>query len=80
MCEGLGIDWKDATKGELGKINGALKQLRDKNVTPEELTDVIKHYKDNWKVAISAPAISNNWSKLKKRNERIRTKSLRLQN
>ena len=65
MCEGLGIDWKDATKGELGKINGALKQLREKNVTPEELTDVIKHYKDNWKVAISAPAISNNWSKLK---------------
>ena len=65
MCEGLGIDWKDATSGELGKVNGALKQLREKKATPEELKEVMDHYKKNWKVAISAPAIANNWSKLK---------------
>lgn len=75
MCNGLGVDWKEATKGELGKINGAVKQLRDKNVTPEELKNVIQHYKDNWKVNISAPAIANNWSKLKtelKENEPVK--------
>jgi len=65
MCKGLNINWKEATSGELGKVNGALKQLREKNVTPQELKEVIDYYKKNWKVAISAPAIANNWSKLK---------------
>lgn len=64
MCSGLGIDWNNATKGELGKVNGALKQLRQVKATPEQLKEVIKYYKKNWKVTISAPAIANNWSKL----------------
>jgi hypothetical protein len=65
MCNGLGIDWKNAPKGETGRVNAALKDLRPLNITPEELKDVIEHYKKNWKVAISATAISNNWTKLK---------------
>ena len=64
MCNGLGIDWKNAPKGETGRVNAALKDLRPLNITPEELRDVIEHYKKNWKVAISATAISNNWTKL----------------
>ena len=64
MCNGLGIDWKNATKGELGKVNGALKQLREVNASVEQLKDVIEYYKKNWKVTISAPAIANNWAKL----------------
>lgn len=65
MCNGLGIDWNEATDGELSKVRGAVKQLRSVNATPTELKEVIDHYKKNWKVTISAPAISNNWSKLK---------------
>lgn len=65
MCNGLGIDWNDSTDGELSKVRGAVKQLRNANATPEQLKRVIDHYKKNWKVQISAPAISNNWSKLK---------------
>jgi len=64
MCNGLDIDWNNATKGELGKVNGALKQLREVKATPKQLKEVIKYYKKNWKVTISAPAIANNWSKL----------------
>jgi hypothetical protein len=64
MCIGLGIDWKNAPKGETGRVNAALKDLRPLNVTPEQLREVIEHYKKNWKVAISATAISNNWTKL----------------
>lgn len=64
MCNGLGIDWKNAPKGETGRVNAALKDLRPLNVTPEQLREVMEHYKKNWKVAISATAISNNWTKL----------------
>ena len=64
MCKGLGIDWTKATKGELGKVNGALKQLRDVDASVKQLNDVIEYYKKNWKVTISAPAIANNWNKL----------------
>ena len=65
MCNQLGIDWNNATKNELGKVNAACKQLRDIKATPEELKEVAEYYKKNWKVTISATAIANNWSQLK---------------
>ena len=65
MCQGLGIDWETAPKGETGRVNAACGELRKINATPEEVAAAIKHYKKNWKVAISAQAITNNWTKLK---------------
>lgn len=66
MCIGLGIDWKDAPAGELGRVNAACKELRAIKAKPEEVAAAIKHYKKNWSdMTLSAQAITNNWNTLK---------------
>jgi hypothetical protein len=66
MCAGLGIDWKNAPAGELGRVNAACKELREIKAKPEEVAAAIKHYKKNWAdMTLSAQAITNNWTTLK---------------
>jgi len=66
LAKQCGIDWNNATSNELGRLNKAVKQLKDINATVEEIQDVAKWYKKNWKnITLTPTAIASNWSMLK---------------
>jgi hypothetical protein len=65
ICNQCGIDWTKATRGELGRVQKATKELKEINATVEEIKKVSIWYKTNWKnIDITPNGIANNFSNI----------------
>lgn len=62
-----GIDWNKAPANELGRLNKAVKQLKEIDATVEEIALVANWYKKNWKnITLTPTAIVSNWSMIQR--------------
>jgi hypothetical protein len=85
MCEVCGIDWRgEITKDQRGRVNAALKQLRD--VYPDDLTlpMMIHERASAWKVVYpeippTPQALVGNWSSLLQAATQVRETQARAQ-
>ena len=65
ICKQCGIDWTKATRGELGRVQKATKDLKEVQATVEDIKLVSNWYKTNWKdIDITPTAIANNFSNI----------------
>ena len=48
LCNQCGIDWKNATRIELGRVQKATKQLKEVNAKVDDIVKVSEWYKTNW--------------------------------
>lgn len=63
VAKQCGIDWNKAPANELGRLNKAVKQLKEINATVEDIALVANWYKENWKkITLTPTAIVSNWS------------------
>jgi len=63
ICNQCNIDWTKATRGELGKVQKATKDLKEINATVNDIERVANWYKTNWKdIDITPNGIANNFS------------------
>lgn len=74
LVEALG--YGPATASERGAWNGALKQLREVDASPEDIADRCAEYRKRWpKVALTPPALAKHWSELAHTNGQPRNKT-----
>ena len=52
------------TADERGRINAALKQLRDINATPEQITRALRAYDEQFNAVRSPQGVTGNWTVL----------------
>ena len=70
LCNQCGIDWKNATRNELGRVQKATKQLKEINAKVDDIVKVSEWYKTNWKdIDITPTGIVSNYSTILKRVE-----------
>ena len=68
MVEVCGHDPKRLTSSERGRINKALKDLREVGVTPDEIRSAAKVYRSKYpNAALTPTALSAHWSTLQRR-------------
>ena len=77
LAEVCGYDWKGVmTKDERGRLNKAVKQLKDINATPEEIQLRAKNFVLAYGFHPQPQSITSMWTKLKSEQPKLTKKQL----
>ena len=72
MVEVCGINTTTLTKNERGRINEALKQLREVSATPDDIRRKASAYRKTWPdVSMTPTALASHWSSLESKPGRV---------
>lgn len=72
MVEACGINTATLTKNERGRINEALKQLREVSATPDDIRRKAAAYRKTWPdVSLTPTALVSHWSTLESKPGRV---------
>jgi hypothetical protein len=63
VCDACGIDWRELTDPERGKLNSAVGQIRKAGGTPVTVRDHAENYTLHFNAPLTPNALAGNWAK-----------------